>query len=83
MKSTIFQRIKFICVYVSSIVNEEAKTLSLFFKCILKKTKATKKHLKRSKSKKNKESKFVMLDSFCSLLFMSLSVKKVSTGLNE
>ena len=56
MKSTIFQRTKCFCMYVSGIVNEEeAKTLS-FFKCVLKKTKATKKHLKRSKRKKPKES---------------------------
>ena len=40
-----------------------------FFKCVLKKTKTAKKHLNRSKSKKSKESKFVMLDSSCSLLF--------------
>ena len=39
------------------------------FKCVLKKRKATKKQLKRSKNKKSKESKFVMLDSLCSLLF--------------
>ena len=37
----------------SSILIDEARTkTSYFFKCILKKTKATKKQLKRSKSKK-------------------------------
>ena len=59
------------------------RKLGLFFKAILKKTKATEKQLKRTKSKKGKQSKLVMLNSFAYCFFMSLNVKKISTGLNK
>ena len=42
-------------VCLSAILIEEARTLLSFFKYVLEKTKATKKQLKRSKSKKVKE----------------------------
>ena len=45
------------------------RKLGHFFKCVLEKTKATKKQLKRSYSKKSKKSKSVMLESPCRLLF--------------
>ena len=59
------------------------KIVIFFLKCILKKIKATKKQLKRSKSKKSKESEFDMLDSPCRLLFYVFKCRKISTGLNE
>ena len=40
---------------ISSIVNEGANTLFSFFKWLVKKTKATKKHLKEVKAKKVKK----------------------------
>ena len=49
----------------------------------MKKTKATKKQLKISKSKKSKGSKLAMLDSSAAFFFVSLNVKKITTGLNK
>ena len=66
----------------SSIILEEVRTRS-FLKCILNKTKAIEKQLKRSRSKESKESKFVMLGTSASCFFLSLNVKKFSTGLNK
>ena len=55
----IIQNPKHSFVYIgSSIVIEEVRTL--FFKCILEKTKGAKKELKRSKGKQNKGSKILM-----------------------
>ena len=45
------------------------KPALFFLKCILKKTIATKKQLKRIKSEKSKEREFVMFDSPCRLFF--------------
>ena len=47
------------------------------------KAKATKKQVKKIKSKKSKESKFLCLIVPADCFFMSLSVEKVSTSLNE
>ena len=68
---------------VSSTVIEEARTLFSFFKCVLEKRKGAKKELKRSKTKESKGRKLVMLDSSADSFFMSLNVKKTSTGLNK
>ena len=68
---------------VSSIVIEEARTLFPFFKCMLEKTKGAKKELKRGKSKESKGSKLLILDSSAACFFISLNVKKISTGLNK
>ena len=46
-------------------------------KCILKKAKGTKKHLKRTKNKESKKSKLFMLDNLCKLFFMSLNAEKI------
>ena len=45
----------------------------------------TKKQLKRSKSKKVKKAnvRYAMLDSLAACFFMTLKMKKISTGLNE
>ena len=59
------------------------RKLGHFFKCVLKKTKGAKKELKRSKSKESKGTKLDMLDSSEACFFMSLNVKKISTGLNK
>ena len=49
-------KVDFVVYFLSSIVIEGARTLFLFFKCILKKNK---KQLKRIKSKKSEELKRV------------------------
>ena len=63
---------------ISSILIEEARTLFSFFKCVSEKAKVTSKQLKESKSKKSKESKFVMLNSLAASFFMSLNAKKLA-----
>ena len=68
---------------MSSIITEEARTLFSFLKCVLEKTKAAEKELKRNKSKESKRSKLSMLDSSAACFFMSLNVKEISTGLNK
>ena len=64
-------------------MTEEARTHFSFFKCILEKTKGTKKDLKRSKHKESKRNKLDMLDSFAACFFMCLNTAKISTGLNK